>query len=342
MKLSLVEYLACPLCRGTLEYEFYKTCDDFEWREVLEGILICVACQKEYSIKAGVPRLIPDHLTKDVQATVEGFGYEWESFDGLIQDTYMTDTVNFLDFIYPIKEDFFKDKIVLDAGCGMGRFLQLAAEFGSHQVIGVDLSQSVEVTYRHIQALPNAHVIQADIMNLPFQINFDYIFSIGVLQFLENPDQGFAKLVELLKENGAVSFWVYSRENNNWAIRFVSPLRKYITSRLPHSVLFFLSHVLGFFLHLCLQLIYRPANESKIGQSLKLPKILPYNEYLYYTSRLTYESIASVIFDHLAPRLTTYISKEELQNWMDKNNLSQVKITSRNNMSWRGFGVLSK
>jgi SAM-dependent methyltransferase len=253
----------------------------------------------------------------------------------------MTEKANFLDFIYPITEDFFANKVVLDTGCGMGRFLKLAAEFGSDQVIGVDLSQSVDVAYHHTRTMPNAHVIQADLMNLPLRKSFDYIFSVGVLQFLEHPDQGFSKLVDLLKENGRISIWVYSQENNNWAMRFVSPLRINITSRLPHSVLFFLSHVSGFILNLCLQLIYRPANDSQFGRSLKLSRYLPYNEYLYYTSRLPYQAIASIIFDHLAPRLTVYISKKELQSWMDENSLSQVSITSRNNMSWRGLGTLS-
>jgi hypothetical protein len=70
-----------------------------------------------------------------------------------------------------------------------------------------------------------------------------------------------------------------------------------------------------------------------------LPKLLPYNEYLYYTSRLSYTSIASIIFDHLVPRLTAYVSRKELEDWMQKKNLSNLEITSRNNMSWRGLGT---
>lgn len=109
----------------------------------------------------------------------------------------MTGKNNFLDFIYPIIEEFFEDKFVLDAGCGMGRFLKLAAELGSRDVIGIDLSQSVEAAYRNTRTLPNAHVVQADIMALPFITKFDYIFSIGVLQFLSEPREGFHRLSQL-------------------------------------------------------------------------------------------------------------------------------------------------
>ena len=84
--------------------------------------------------------MIGGHLSNEVRKTVEGFGWQWHKFSDQIQDTYMTSKTNFLDFIYPVTEDFFKHKFVLDAGCGMGRFLKLATEFGSRDVIGVDLS----------------------------------------------------------------------------------------------------------------------------------------------------------------------------------------------------------
>jgi hypothetical protein len=68
-------------------------------------------------------------------------------------------------------------------------------------------------------------------------------------------------------------------------------------------------------------------------------RVLPYNEYLYYTSQLTYTSLVSVIFDHLAPRLTEYISKEEFEAWFLSENLHSITITARNGMSWRGYAT---
>jgi SAM-dependent methyltransferase len=232
-----------------------------------------------------------------------------------------------------------RDKIVLDAGCGMGRFLRLAADFGSREVIGVDLSQSVDVAYQHVRHLPNAHVIQADIMALPLKPVFDYIFSVGVLQFLEQPRAGFNRLTELLRAGGAISVWVYAKENNGWVIQFVNPLRQHVTSRLPRPLLYALSHCLGLPLYLLIKLLYKPANEWKLLS--KLARILPYNDYFYYSSRLSYGALASVIFDHLVPSLVTYLSKEELAGWFPQEQFDDVTITSRNNMSWRALGVCS-
>jgi SAM-dependent methyltransferase len=281
--------------------------------------------------------MITGQLPKEVQKTVDGFGWEWQTFNDQIQNTYMTDKAIFLDFIYPTAEDFFEGKLVLDAGCGMGRFLKLGAEFGSSEIIGVDLSQSVEAAYRNTRSLANAHVVQANILALPFFKNFDYIFSVGVLHHMQNPKEGFSQLVKLLKDNGRISVWVYAKENNGWVIYLLSPLRKYVTSRLPRPVLYVISYFLGLILYSCLQLIYKPANESKLGSRLR--RFFPYNDYLYYSSRLTFASLVSVVFDHLAPQLAAYISREEFESWFREEDLAAVTITARNNMSWRGQGT---
>ena len=274
-------------------------------------------------------------LPAEVDGTVAGFGWQWLTFDEKIQDTYMTNKELFLDFIYPVPEEFFKGKAVLDAGCGMGRFVKWGASFGSQNIIGVDLSDSVDAAYRNTRDMPNAHIIQADIMTLPFAKTFDYIYSVGVLHHLANPKAGFSRLAELLSQDGKISAWVYSRENNGWVIYILSPLRKYITSRLPKPVLLFLSHSIGLFLYALLQCVYKPINR----RIPRLGKLLPYNAYLYYTSRLSYTALVNVIFDHLAPQLADYISREQFESWFRDQNLADVTITSRNNMSWRGLGT---
>jgi hypothetical protein len=154
---------------------------------------------------------------------------------------------------------------------------------------------------------------------------------------MQDPKEGFSRLVGLLGEEGRISVWVYSRENNGWVINLMSPLRKHVTSYLPKPVLHALSRFLGLILYACVRLIYKPANENRLG--LRLGHVLPYNDYLYYVSRLTYTSLVSVVFDHLAPQLTSYISKEEIGSWFREADLSDIVITSRNNMSWRGQGT---
>jgi 2-polyprenyl-3-methyl-5-hydroxy-6-metoxy-1,4-benzoquinol methylase len=48
--------------------------------------------------------------------TVKSFGYEWQKFSTL----YPIYENEFLEWIKPIKQDFFRGKLILDAGCGGG------------------------------------------------------------------------------------------------------------------------------------------------------------------------------------------------------------------------------
>lgn len=338
MKANFAEHLVCPKCKISLRSTSYREDPDLPWQEIVEGCLTCESCYQEYPISKGVPRFLPATQLKDeVKNTVEGFGYEWTTFNDQIQDSFMTGKTNFLDFIYPVTEEFFEGKMALDAGCGMGRFLRLAAKFGCQDVIGIDLSDSVDAAYRNTRTLPNAHVVQADILSLPFANEFDYIFSIGVLQFLSDPYAGFHQLSNLLKRNGSISIWVYAEEGTGWLVRILNPLRMLITSRLPRPVLYHFSRVLGVILFAILRLVYRPANEGVFG--IRFGSILPLNEYLYYTSRLNYASMVSVIFDHLVPQTVVYLSKEEIEGWFVDEKLQGIHISSRNNMSWRGLGT---
>ena len=335
MKATLLSYLVCPACKSALDYEVYEEDKSLPWSEIMAGCLTCVSCGSQFPILGGVPRMLMGDLLASVEATVSGFGWEWLKFDTQIQDTYMTGENNFLDFIYPVTETDFANKLVLDAGCGMGRFLKLGAEFGSREIIGIDLSDSVDAAYRNTRMLANAHVVQADIYSLPFAKQFDYIFSVGVLHHLHAPQQGFSSLAQLLKDGGKLSAWVYGRENNGWVIRFLSPLRLHITSRLPRPMLHGISHLLGSILYVCLQLIYKPVNDHE----MRLRRWLPYNDYLYYSARLSYPSLVSVVFDHLVPQLSAYISRDEFADWFQAEELIDVVITPRNNMSWRGVGT---
>ena len=339
MKSKLLDYIVCPSCKGQLQCEVHSEANDLPWSEIIEGNLICQNCAHVYPIRNGIPRLVlTENLTDEVIKNVDGFGYEWVTFDKKIQDSFMTERVNFLDFIHPITEDFLPGKLVLDAGCGMGRFLKLAADFGSREAIGIDLSHSVEAAYANTRHLPNAHVIQADIMALPFVRQFDYIFSIGVLHVTADPKASFNQLVKLLKEGGTISAWVYSQENNEWVLRYINPVREHITSKLPRPILYVLCQILGAFLYAILQLVYKPANRGVFGK--KFGHLLPYNDYLSYNTQLNYHSLVSVIFDQLVPGLCEYVPRDEFENWFYDQNLSNVVITSRNNMSWGGHGTM--
>ncbi|HID17651.1 TPA: Trm112 family protein [Candidatus Bathyarchaeota archaeon] len=58
MKRSLMEILACPICkRHPLELRVFK-----EGREVEEGLILCPSCGRWYPIIEEIPHMLPDEL----------------------------------------------------------------------------------------------------------------------------------------------------------------------------------------------------------------------------------------------------------------------------------------
>lgn len=103
-------------------------------------------------------------------------------------------------------------KIVLDVGCGMGRFTEVASAYGA-RVVGMDLSRAVFSAEANLSDRQNVAIIQGDALNPPFvDSSFDVIYSIGVLHHTPDTRQAFLSLVRLLKPGGRIAIWVYSDE----------------------------------------------------------------------------------------------------------------------------------
>lgn len=121
--------------------------------------------------------------------TSDSFGFEWNVFNEIKPE------ISFLEYISPIDKSYFKDKLVLDAGCGSGGYAYYAANYGA-EVVAFDLSDAVKATYKNTK---NEHVqvLQADIYHLPLKNElFDYIYCIGVLHHLPKPEKGFRELIK--------------------------------------------------------------------------------------------------------------------------------------------------
>ncbi len=122
-----LDMLCCPACQGALLIQdAFATAHD---QHILSGSLVCQQCHDTYPIVRGVPRFIVAKQNDSVANTVEGFGFEWQKANSLVQASSLSDPELFLDFIQPVQPAFFQDKVVLDAGCGLGRDVLLAQRF---------------------------------------------------------------------------------------------------------------------------------------------------------------------------------------------------------------------
>jgi len=281
----------------------------------------------------GVPRFASlETVAEDKAATAANFGWQWQHFTQF-DEKYEQ---QFLGWIAPVTSEFFQDKVVLEGGCGKGRHTQLAAQWGARDVIGVDLSGAVESAFAATRAFPNAHIVQADLYNLPLRRIFDYAFSVGVLHHLPDPRGGFKSLASKVKSDGQISAWVYGAENNEWITRWVNPLRERLTSRMSPRALLQLSKIPAAIVFAATKLIYGPLNRSASGAGLA--RQLFYNDYLKAIAGFGWREQHTIVFDHLVAPTAFYISGEDFAEWWREIGAQNVTITWHNSNSWRGFG----
>jgi len=196
-------------------------------RQQADG-LVCEGCQRKYPAVKGVVRFV------DAQHYADSFGYQWHLFRHTQLDNENSQRSE-SDFRRRtgFEPDDLAGKLVLDVGCGMGRFAEVATRWGAH-VIGVDLSLAAEVAQENLRDR-QADFFQADVFQLPFAPeSFDYIYSLGVLHHTPDCKAAFQALPRLLKPGGRIAIWLYSRYNNWYKM---SDVYRKVTRRMSPKVL---------------------------------------------------------------------------------------------------------
>ena len=188
----------------------------------------CTNCGRNYPVVRDVPRFV------GTQNYAQSFGFQWQRYDRTQLDGAER---CHSEMQFQLKTGFspgeLKGKLVLDVGCGMGRFAEVATRWGA-RVVGVDLSAAAEVAARNL-ADRDFIAFQADVFALPFvPESFDYIYSIGVLHHTPDCEAAVKALPRYLKPGGSLAVWVYSGYNN-W-YRF-SDLYRRITHRMRPTTL---------------------------------------------------------------------------------------------------------
>jgi SAM-dependent methyltransferase len=211
---ELLALLRCPTCQASLASS--------------DSGLHCSACGLRFPEIRGVLRFVEEGNYAD------SFGYQWRRF----QTTQLDDAdknMSELDFIQKtgLKPADFKGKLVLDVGCGMGRFAEVATRWGA-RVVGIDLSAATEVAARNLSDREFV-AFQADVFSLPFAPEtFDCVYSMGVLHHTPDCEKAFKVLPQYVKPGGMLAVWLYSGYNN-W-YRFSDQYRK-VTHRLSPRLL---------------------------------------------------------------------------------------------------------
>jgi len=316
MRESLLDALACPHCGSDLRLRDAERCAD----HVVEGTLECHGCGSAFPIEHSVPNFVAAKDRGDVVRTTSGFARNWDEYNYVILDNEGLNHELFRDWIDPLDPRSMRGKIVVEPGCGMGRWLRVAASYGPRMLIGVDYSSVAYTAARNVRDLTNVHVVRADILRPPLKARFDVAYCLGVVHHTPQPERTFQALVQILAPAGVLAVWVYAAENNGWIRRLVTPLRVHVTSKLPHRVLLILSTLLTMPLY--------------VAASASAVLALPYGRYLQHLRRYPFRYMSHIVYDHLVPEIAHYLPRKELERWV-LNVGVHAQLSDRNGNSWR-------
>ena len=323
----LLETLRCPSCRSSLTLS--------------SETLICARCNISYPIVDGIPRLLLPSMREALTGegrgnaaevsqaeTARSFGYEWHRFP----EMYEQWEKQFLNYMQPHAADFFPGKKILDAGCGNGRFAYYAAKYGA-EVWAIDLGQAVEVARRNTQSR-NVHVVQADLHNPPFALeSFDFIYSIGVLHHLPNPEAAFQNLLRFLKPGGVVQIYLYwkpeQRPIKAAMLSGIAAARR-LTTRLPHGAVYVLAYPTAMAAFTFFVWPYRILRKLRMFN--RVAEDIPLKQY----AELPFRVCVNDQLDRFSAPIENRYTRQDVQNWLARASLEAPTVGE--NFGWIATG----
>lgn len=247
------------------------------------------------------------------------FGYEWDKYSWVAGDY----EGQFCNWTYPLTPEDWKGKKVLDGGCGMGRNSYWPMKWGASSVTAFDFDKrSVARAKETLKEFPSATVVYKSIYEIEWKNEFDVAFSIGVIHHLNDPKKALSKLTDALKPGGRLLIWVYGYEGNEWIVRYVDPIRIHITSKLPLSIVHFLSYFCSIPLYIFAKLH------------------LSSSRYLAQLATFDFWHVHSIVFDQLIPDVANYWKKEEVRALVEGLALEGIQVAPPpNNSGWILTGI---
>jgi SAM-dependent methyltransferase len=257
--------------------------------------------------------------------TVESFGEEWNSFHGFTDKDIQSLGDQYFDIVPG--EILGKDSLVIDIGCGSGRFIKyLKGQYG--RIIGVDPSSAIFAADELIGEDDKVELIQASTDNLPFPDNyFDFGYSLGVLHHIPDTTKALNDCIKKIKPGGYFLLYLYyNLDNRSFLFKllfYLSNVLRLGVSKFPAGIKRFACDVLAIFLYmpfigLCRLLKF-------MGVPEKIRKNIPLQAY----EDKTFYIIRNDSLDRFGTPLEQRFSRKQIEKMMNKAGLADIKFSEK-------------
>ena len=221
---------------------------------------------------------------------------------------------------WPLQE--LAGELVLEAGCGAGRFTRLLAE-SKAEVVAFDYSAAVDACQENNGSFANVVFLQCDIFDMPFRDEvFDRVFCHGVLQHTPDPCKAFQALNAKLRPGGRISIDVYLKDGKVRPYKSKYLWRPVTTRIAPQRLL----RILEWFIPKWLPIDTAIKRIPFLGNYLGA--IVPCWNYLY-TDLSKEQKVQWAImdtFDALAPAYDNPVTLKQVETWFGGCNYRDFEV----------------
>lgn len=266
--------------------------------------------------------------------TVASFGEEWTKFNAFSEEEITNAGDQYFDIV--TDEMVNKDTVVLDMGCGTGRWSKYLAPRAGF-IEAIDPSKAVFSAAELTKDCDNVRVTNAGVDNIPFaDESFDFAMGIGVYHHIPDTRKAIKDTLKKVKPGGHFLIYLYYNLDGRsgfykFLFSIVNGIRKMISS-FPKGLKKFACDCMAIFVYMPFVLLSRFVKlvTPKTSEAyLKIP--------LSYYADKSWNIIRNDALDRFGTPLEQRFSKKELIEILTESGLTNI-VVSKGMPYWHAVG----
>ncbi len=257
--------------------------------------------------------------------TVNSFGEEWNSFHAF--DKKDLDYTGAIYFDIVTQEMLNQDSVVIDIGCGSGRWIKyLDGRF--KKMVGLDPSEAIYAADKLIGKNEKVELVRSSTDHIPFpEGSFDFAYSLGVLHHIPDTEKALKDSVRMVRSGGWFLVYLYYNLDNRpfyfKALYWLSNLLRRGISKLSNRPKKFICDILAVLFYMPFVLLCR------FLRFLGVPEKVRFHIPLQAYERQSFYIIRNDSLDRFGTPLEQRFSRKEIREMMERAGLTEISFSEK-------------